>query len=89
MRAFFAPSNLLSLQWFTNLKGGVYILWAGPIQNFGFKIHFRILGFNLTNCVELFEIDERLPPIHIEALYLVLTHLSSPKLSKIEFLDNN
>ena len=89
MRVDTAPSNLLSLQRSTNLKVSVYILWAGPIQNFGFKIHFRILGFNLTNCVELFKIDERLPPIHIEAPYLVLTHLSSPKLSKIEFLDNN
>ena len=80
-----APSNLLSLQRSTNLKVSVYISWAGAIQNFGFKIHFRILGFNLTNCVELSKIDERLPSIHIGAPYLVLTHLCSQKFSKIEF----
>ena len=69
------PSILLSLQCSSNLKVSVYILWAGPIQNFGFKIHFGILGFNIKNCVELFKIEERLQAIHIEAPYLVLTHL--------------
>ena len=80
-----APSNLLSLQRSTNLKVSVYILWAGPIQYLGFKIHFGILGYNMKNCVELFKIEERLHAIHIEALYLVLTHLCSQKFSKIEF----
>ena len=80
-----APSNLLSLQRSTNLKVSVYILWAGPIQYLGFKIHFGILGYNIKNYVELFKIEERLHAIHIEAPYLVLTHFCCQKFSKIEF----
>ena len=80
-----APSNLLSLLGSTNLKGIIYILWAGPIENLGFKIHFGMLGFNIKNCVELFKIEERLQAIHIEAPYLVLTYLFSQKFSKIDF----
>ena len=85
MRVDTAPSNLLSLQRSTNLKVSVYVLWAGPIQNLGFKIHFGILGFNIKNCVELFKIEERLHAIHIEAPYLVFIHICTQKFSKIEF----
>ena len=80
-----APSNLLSLLGSTNLKGIIYILWAGPIENLGFKIHFGMLGFNIKNCVELFKIEERLHAFHIEAPYMVLIHICTQKFSKIEF----
>ena len=51
LRGFYiAPSILLSYQYSIEPKECVYILWAGPIQNFGFKIHFGISGFYNKFC---------------------------------------